>query len=135
MESYGENQVVVLMAEWEKFENIARTAIEAEVHCPLNKGNVSIKGKNKSFDLVNKDKKIVGDIKFYSMPESGSPSAKFSTLNEYAWLMQKLNGWRKIFVIGVNEELIETYIKRFDKWLGDIEIYHCSIDGKLTRKR
>ncbi|MEM3199482.1 MAG: hypothetical protein QXD11_01915, partial [Candidatus Micrarchaeaceae archaeon] len=60
------------MAEWEKFENIARTAIETEVHCPLNKGNVSIKGKNKSFDLVNKDKKIVGDIKFYSMPESGS---------------------------------------------------------------
>ncbi|MEM3714717.1 MAG: hypothetical protein QXF82_07200, partial [Nitrososphaeria archaeon] len=88
------------------------------------------------FDLVNKDKKIVGDIKFYSMPKHGhNPSAKFSTLNEYAWLMQKLKSWRKIFVIGVDENLIEKYIKRFDKWLDDIEIYHCSIDGKLTRKR
>ncbi|MEM4068182.1 MAG: hypothetical protein QXV17_15135 [Candidatus Micrarchaeaceae archaeon] len=122
------------MMEWEKFENIARKAIEAEVRCPLNKENISINGKNKSFDLVNKDKKIVGDVKFYSMTRSDNvPSAKFSTLNEYAWLMQKLRGWRKIFVIGVDKKLIEIYIKRFDKWLDDIEIYHCSIDGKLTR--
>ncbi|MEM0143650.1 MAG: hypothetical protein QXL94_06835 [Candidatus Parvarchaeum sp.] len=124
------------MVEWKKFENIARTAIEAEVHCPLNKGNVNINGKNKSFDLVNKDKKIVGDIKLYSMTKSGNiPSAKFSTLNEYAWLMQKLNSWRKIFVIGVDEKLIKKYIEYYGKWLGDIEIYHCSKEGKLTRKR
>ena len=73
------------------------------------------------------------------MTKSGNvPSAKFSTLNEYAWLMQRLerstnHRWRKVFVIGIDKSLVEKYIKTYEKWLDDIEVYYCSKSGKISR--
>lgn len=125
--------------DWEKFEEIASKAIQKELGCNLNNEKINITGKDKKFDLVNEDRKIVGDIKYYSMTKGGNtPSAKFSTLNEYAWLMQRLeistkHKWKKIFVIGTNEDIIKKYIKIYEKWLDDIEIYYCSENGRIKK--
>lgn len=127
--------------DWQHFENIARKAIENELGCILNGGKININGKVKDFDLLNIDEKIVGDIKHYKMTDGGNnPSAKISTLNEYAWLMQKLEQyekqkWRKIFVIGEDLNLVKKYISTFDALLDDIEIYHCTADAKLVKMR
>jgi len=127
--------------DWQRFENVARNAIQNELNCILNGGKININGKAKDFDLLNIDEKIVGDIKHYKMTEGGNnPSAKFSTLNEYSWLMQKLERfekqhWRKIFVIGEDLNLVKKYISTFDAWLDDIEIYYCTADAKLTKMR
>ena len=123
--------------DWKEFEDIARNAIQKELHCSLKNDKMDINGKSKSFDLVNKNKRIVGDIKYYSITKSGNiPSAKFSTLNEYAWLMQRLekstkHKWKKVFVIGTDKSLVEKYIETYGKWLDDIKIYYCSKSGKV----
>ena len=127
--------------EWQQFENVARKALEDELGCILNGGKININGKVKDFDLLNIDEKIVGDVKHYKMTSGGNnPSAKFSVLNEYSWLMQKLEQyqkqkWRKIFVIGEDLTVVKKYISTFDAWLDDIEIYFCDADGKLTKMR
>ena len=127
--------------EWQQFENVARKALENELGCILNGGKININGKVKDFDLLNIDENIVGDVKHYKMTSGGNnPSAKFSVLNEYSWLMQKLElyqkqKWRKIFVIGEDLNVVKKYISTFDAWLDDIEIYFCNADGKLTKMR
>ena len=127
--------------DWQQFENIARKLIESELGIILNSGKISINGKTKDFDLLNIDEKIVGDIKHYKMTSGGNnPSAKFSVLNEYAWLMQKLEQfdnqkWKKIFVIGQDRKVVEKYISTFDLWLDDIEIYFCDSDSTLEKMR
>ena len=127
--------------DWEEFEDIARDAIQKEFGCTLSNDIVDITGKSKNFDLVNEGKRIVGDIKYYSMTKGGNiPSAKFSTLNEYAWLMQRLekstkHKWEKIFVIGPDLNMIKKYLKTYGRWLDDIEIYYCSKSGKIDRMK
>ena len=127
--------------DWQQFENIARKLIQTELETILNSGKININGKTKDFDLLNIDEKIVGDIKHYKMTSGGNnPSAKFSVLNEYAWLMQKLEQfdnqkWKKIFVIGQDRKVVEKYISTFDLWLDDIEIYFCDSDSTLEKMR
>lgn len=127
--------------DWKEFEDIARKAIQKELGCTLSNDTLDITGKSKNFDLVNKSKRIVGDIKYYSMTKGGNtPSAKFSTLNEYAWLMQRLENsteykWKKIFVIGPDLNMIKKYLKTYERWLDDIEIYYCSKSGKIDRMK
>ena len=94
-----------------------------------------------NFDLVNSEKKVVGDVKHYKTTSGGNrPSAKFSTLNEYVWLMQLLeqsdgSEWKKLFVIGEDLEMVKQYIKEFEKWLGDIEFYYYSEETGIKKIR
>ena len=96
----------MLSNSWSYFEEKARRAIEEELKMELPGGKVNINGKYKNFDLVNSQKKVVGDVKHYKTTSGGNrPSAKFSTLNEYVWLMQLLeqfdgSKWKKLFIIG-----------------------------------
>ncbi|MEM2554895.1 MAG: hypothetical protein QXF09_05865 [Nitrososphaerota archaeon] len=57
---------------------------------PFSKREVSIFGKEKEFDLVNLEGRIVGDAKVYRY-RGARPSAEFSTLSEYVWLMENLD--------------------------------------------
>ena len=97
---------------WSDFEENARKAIEEELKMKLPSQKVAINGKFKNFDLVNLENKVVGDVKHYKMTSGGNrPSAKFSTLNEYVWLMQLLEKfentkWKKLFVIGEDSDLL-----------------------------
>jgi hypothetical protein len=100
----------------------------------LEKKRLNIFGKYKEFDLVNVEHAIVGDVKFYQF--RGNPSAQFSTLSEYVWLMEKLEQftgrkWRK-FIVGLgNKETFERYAKIYSPWLGDVEIYFINDDRNL----
>ena len=49
---------------WSYFEEKARRAIEEELEMELPGGKVNINGKYKNFDLVNSQKKLVGDVEF-----------------------------------------------------------------------
>ena len=127
--------------DWKEFENIGRRALENELDTILTSGKININGKIKSFDLLNIDENIVGDVKYYKMTSGGNdPSAKFSNLNEYSYLMQKLERyqkqkWQKILVIGEDQTMVTKYISRFDAWLDDIIIYFCDAKGKLSKMR
>lgn len=126
---------------WLDFEEKARKAIEEELKIKLPSKKVNINGKFKNFDLVNIENKVVGDVKHYRTTSGGNrPSAKFSTLNEYVWLMQLLENfdntkWKKLFVVGEDMEMIKKYIGEFEKWLGDIEFYYYSENTGIKRIR
>jgi len=126
---------------WQDFEEQAREAIEKELGVKLDSGEVSINGKTKNFDLLNINEKIVGDVKHYKTTSGGNrPSAKFSILNEYVWLMQLVEKfdkkhWKKLFVIGEDLEMSKKYINEFDPWLSDIEFYFFSKEIGLKKIR
>jgi hypothetical protein len=125
-------KITNIMPDWAKFEAEARKSIEKELSLELPPGSVSINGKRKNFDLINEKNNVVGDIKNYKMTKSGlNPSAKFSAINEYVWEMQLLEKysnkkWKKILVIGEDLEMVKKYVKTFDSWLDDIQIYFYS---------
>jgi len=131
----------MLSNSWSDFEEKARRALEEELQIELPSGKVNINGKYKNFDLVNSQKKVVGDVKNYKTTAGGNrPSAKFSTLNEYVWLMQLLeqfngNKWKKLFVIGEDLEMVKKYIREFERWLGDIEFYYYSEETGIKKIR
>lgn len=121
------------MAVYAEFERKARDALAEHLGVELHNDKININGKWKSFDIVNKSQTIVGDVKNYKTTSSGNrPSAKFSVLNEYCWLMQMVEkynpprNWRKLFVIGEDKDMLRRYVKEFDVWLADIEIYYFS---------
>jgi len=130
-----------MTSSWFDFENNARKVIEGELNIALPCGKIAINGKLKNFDLLNEEEKVVGDVKHYKTTSGGNrPSAKFSTLNEYVWLMQlleKFDGhkWRKLFVIGEDLEMVRKYIDEFEKWLGDIEFFYYSENSGLKKIR
>ncbi len=129
------------MSQYAQFECDARNALEKHLKVKLYSGKVSIKGKEKSFDILNKDKRIVGDVKNYKTTSGRNrPSAKFSILNEYCWIMKMIENdssekWMKLFVIGEDREMLLQYVKEFDAWLDDIEVYYYSYKGGIEKIR
>ena len=130
------------MADYARFEREARDALAEHLGIELHGDEISINGKWKNFDIVNKSQRIVGDVKNYRMTSGGNrPSAKFSVLNEYCWLMQMVEkynqpgNWRKLFVIGEDKGMLLHYVKEFDAWLDDIEIYYFSSKSGIEQVR
>ena len=126
---------------WTDFEEKARRVMEEKFGVRLSPSSININGKYKIFDLVNLEKRIVGDVKHYKTTRGGNrPSAKFSILNEYVWLMQlveKYNegNWRKLFVVGEDLEMLKKYVNEFDMWLSNIEVYFYKENSKLIKIR
>ena len=125
-----------------EFERQARAALAKHMGVELYSDKISINGKLKSFDIVNKSKKIVGDVKNYRITSGGNrPSAKISILNEYCWFMQMVEKynqperWRKLFVIGEDKRMVRDYVRCHDAWLDDIEIYYFSGKTGIERIR
>lgn len=129
------------MSQYAQFERDARNSLETHLGVELYSGKIPINGKEKSFDIVNKDKRIIGDVKNYRTTSGGNrPSAKFSTLNEYCWLMQMVekydsNRWRKLFVVGEDKEMLLNYVKEHEPWLDDIEFYYFSYKNGIEEIR
>ena len=115
-------------------EEIAKEVMEKHFGVKLEKKKLNIFGKYKEFDLVNVEDAIVGDVKCYNF--KGIPAAEFSAISEYIWLMEKLEQssgrkWRK-FIVGLgNKEIFEKYVKNYNPWLGDVEIYFINEEKNL----
>ncbi len=119
---------------WRIFEDRIRELLENLYKTKFPKdGLVKINGKAKKFDFVDGKNAIVGDCKYYSFTKTGKrPSAKFSTLNEYIWLLQKLpETWKRFIVIGKDESLVRKYVREYLPWLGGVTIYFS--DGEQLK--
>lgn len=98
-----------------------------------------IVGVNKKhrFDLVSSDNSIVVECKSYAWTKSGnSPSAKISTAIEAAFYLSRIFAKRKIIVSQDDfnekgESLVETFVKRYDGVLDDIEIWRYKVGEKI----
>lgn len=78
------------MANYFEIEEKIRSEFSKFLGIELTSQRVNIFGKYKSFDLVNIERKVYGDIKVYINTKGGNiPSAKRSIANEYVFLLQK----------------------------------------------
>lgn len=70
------------------FESLARQVFSQYYGTPLKPG--SLPGIPKKWDLLSEDGTIVGDAKYYTLVGGSSlPPAKFSTIAEHVWLLEK----------------------------------------------
>lgn len=104
----------------------------------LVKEKLDVYGKLKGFDLVNTEHRIVGDFKHFKY--KGPANCEMSDIIKYVWLMEKLERytgvkWRKIIVGAGNERIFETFARRNNPWLEDIEIYFITENWQVKRIR
>jgi hypothetical protein len=99
---------------------------------PLALGKVS--GVPKGFDLVSADKQVVGDAKFYTMVNGvGVPPAKFATIAEYVWLLEKVTAEHKFIVFGNDRRVPEEWLARYGRLVSGIDFYYIHPSDAIER--
>jgi len=120
-------------------EERVRRAVSQFLSVPLRKLKLGVFNKQKEFDLVNVEARIVGDVKSYRA-SNYEASGKKATMSECIWLMEKLEAstsckWRKIIAGSGDITFFRKYAKSHGTWLGDVEIYFVSASGKVDKIR
>ena len=115
-----------------EFEEIARVTMSDYFDTALFQDKVG--HVNKRFDLVSADQTIVGDAKFYTMVNGKSiPPAKFSTIAEHVWLLEKLEAKHKFLVFGNDRRVPEEWLRRYGNLVKDVEFYFVNNQGKIDK--
>jgi len=119
-------------------EKRAARVMSESLGIPLTKQRLEIYGKYKEFDVVNVEHRIVGDVKKFDY-EGDSPSGQMDFMSQHIRLMEKLEEstgkkWKKMIVGLGNRKVFETYARRNNPWLEDVEIYFID-NGKVEKIR
>ncbi len=119
-------------------EDLARSIMSDYLGIQLYKERLNINGKFKEFDLVNVEHRVVGDFKCFKY--KGPAMAEMSNMIEYIWIMEKLEKytgarWRKIIVGAGNRKTFETFVRRYNPWLEDVEVYYITQNHKIVKLR
>ena len=114
-----------------EFEELSRNVMSKTFNAPLAPGHV--KGIHKQFDMVSEDARIIGDAKYYTAVNgTGLPSAKFATIAEYVWLLEKAPERERFLVFGNDRRVPEWWLNRYGA-LTDVSFYYLSDDGELQQ--
>jgi hypothetical protein len=107
------------------FEELARRVTSSHFGVELRSGSVSVGGLvPKSFDLVSADHRMVGDAKCYTITAGGNvPSAKWSVIAEYVWLLQQVEADRRFLVFGCDRAVPEGCLDRFQPLTEGVDFY------------
>lgn len=115
-----------------QFENIARLIMSK--HFSKDLYPQKIKDVPKLFDLVSTDHSVVGDAKYLTMVGGISiPPAKFATIAEYVWLLEKINAKNKFLVFGNDKRVPLEWLKRYGNIVSDVEFYFIDSDNNLKK--
>jgi hypothetical protein len=94
-----------------------------------------IQGFPKLFDLVSSDGMIIGDAKYLTMVGGTSiPPAKFATIAEYVWLLEKIPCKNKFLVFGNDKRVPEEWLKRYGNLVSEVDFYYIDIETKKLDK-
>lgn len=112
------------------FEEFARQVTSKKYGQPLTQraaGTVP-----KVFDLVSQDASVVGDAKFYSLVNGKSlPPAKFSTIAEHVWMLEKIPAEHRFLVFGNDRRVPEMWLTRYGHLVHHVTFYFLGPDGTL----
>ena len=87
----------------------------------------------KKWDMVSKDGEIVGDAKYYTLVGGTRlPPAKFSTIAEHVWLLEKTGAKVKFLVFGNQIEVPKLWLEKYGKLVKDVKLYFLENSGKIT---
>lgn len=113
------------------FEELARQVMSQEFDTELTPGRVN--GVHKQFDLISEDQKIIGDAKYYTAVNGTRlPPAKFATIAEYLWLLEKTTAERRFLIFGNDRRVPEWWLERYGN-LASVAFYYLSDDGALEK--
>jgi hypothetical protein len=86
----------------------------------------------KQFLFVSPDHQIVGDAKYYT-PGRGDalPSAKFATIAEHVWLLEKTGAPTTFLVFGNYREVPAMWLARYGNLVTGVAFYFLADDGRL----
>lgn len=114
-----------------EFEECSRHVMSKVFNAALAPGRVT--GVRKRFDLVSEDSQIIGDAKYYTAVNgTGLPPAKFATIAEYVWLLEKAEARERFLVFGNDRRVPEWWLDRYGA-LTDVSFYYLSDDGELEK--
>ena len=78
----------------------------------------------------------MGDAKFYTMVNGvGLPPAKFATIAEYVWLLEKVPAKHKFVVFGNDRRVPEEWLKRYGRLISGVEFFFRHPSDAVERLR
>jgi len=116
-----------------RFEEIARKVMSSHFGQELSPKKLD--NFPKLFDLVSSDGMIIGDAKYLTMVGGTSiPPAKFATIAEYVWLLEKIPCKTKFLVFGNDHNVPIEWLKRYGYLVSDVDFYFIDINTKKLEK-
>jgi hypothetical protein len=114
------------------FEASARRALAIHHARAFSAG--SVPGVRKRFAFVSQDGRTVGDAKYFSeVGGPGLPPAKFSTIAEHIWLLEKTNADSAFLVFGGDREVPIRWLERHGQLASAVAFYFLTDEGGLER--
>jgi hypothetical protein len=112
------------------FEALAQRVMSEHYGVALAPGQVA--GVPKQFDLVSADRQIVGDAKYYTLVRGQAlPPAKFATIAEYVWLLEKSGALHRFLVFGNDPNVPRWWLRKYGHLADTVEFYFLHEDGTL----
>lgn len=112
------------------FEALAGRVLGEQFGTALSPGMVP--GIRKRFDFVSADQQIVGDAKYYTLVGGERlPPAKFATIAEHVWLLEKTNAPKQFLVFGNDREVPLRWLERYGLLAGSVQFFFLSDEGHL----
>ncbi len=112
------------------FERLAQKVLSQNFRVALR--HRSLPGIPKDFDLVSDDGCFVGDAKYFTMVRGKQrPPAKFATIAEHVWLLEKTQARHCFLVFGNQREVPVLWLRKCGHLVRMVEFYFLADDGKL----
>jgi DNA-binding transcriptional ArsR family regulator len=112
------------------FEALAGRVLGKQFGTALSPGMVP--GIRKQFDYVSADQQIVGDAKYYTLVGGERlPPAKFATIAEHVWLLEKTGAPEQFLVFGNDREVPLRWLQRYGALAGSVQFLFLSDEGHL----
>ena len=114
------------------FETLARKKFTEHFKIGLTERNIL--GIGKRWDMVSSNGSIVGDAKYYTLVRGTRlPPAKFATIAEHVWLLEKTNAEIKFLVFGNQIEVPQRWLEKYGNLITDVQFYFMDDSGKITK--
>lgn len=91
-----------------------------------------VAGIRKRFDFVSADQQVVGDAKYYTLVGGERlPPAKFATIAEHVWLLEKTGSPAQFLIFGNDREVPLRWLDRYGVLARSVRFYFLNDDDRL----
>ena len=112
------------------FEALAQRSFSKIFQTPLTTG--TLPDVPKKWDMVSEGGSIVGDAKYYTLVGGKRlPPAKFATIAEHVWLLEKTDAKIKFLVFGNQIEVPTLWLNKYGHLVNDVQFYFLDEAGNV----
>ena len=84
--------------------------------------------------MVSPDHQIVGDAKYYTLVQRKRlPPAKFATIAEHIWLLEKTGAPTAFLVFGNQREVPVQWLERYGHLANGVDFYFLTDEGEFEQ--